>query len=53
MFTLNRITNRERIAGHSVRAAAHRGMIYDRALCILPADSSARVEALVTGAGFV
>jgi len=52
-FTFNWVTHRERIARHSIRATAHRGMIYDCALCILPADSSAWIEALVTNAGFV
>lgn len=53
-FTLNdRITRCKRIAGHSVWTGAHWGVIYDRAFCVLSANSSAWVEALVTNASFV
>lgn len=53
VFTLNRITRRECVSGHTVQATAHRGVIYNSALCVLSANPDAGIETFVTNTGFV
>jgi len=52
-FTCDREAHCERITRHSVRTGAHRGVIYDCALCILSANSGARIVTLIAKTDFI